>query len=173
MVLGPEAPLIGMGGGLAIWISRVVRLSPGGRLEPLIGTAGAAAAISIVLGNPLTAAVFMAEAVAIAGGPVLAATLAALLGVGVGAVLFSGFGDNDGIKAQSLQLVKLGSVPSPDLGDLLWAVPVGVVAAIVMTVLFAGGTRVADRLAPLTGGVWSPARWPSARGWPSAPPRIR
>ncbi len=152
VVLGPEAPLIGIGGGLAIWISRVVRLSPGGQIEPLIGIAGSAAAISIVLGSPLTAAVFMAEAVAVVGGPVLAATLPTLLGVGVGAVLFSGFGDTAGIKDQSLQLVKLSSVPSPDLGDLLWAVPVGVVAAIVMTVVFAAGTRVAERLAPLDRG---------------------
>lgn len=152
VVLGPEAPLIGIGGGLAIWISRLVRLSPGGRIEPLIGIAGSAAAISIVLGSPLTAAVFMAEAVAVVGGPVLAATLPTLLGVGVGAVLFSGLGNSAGIQDQSLQLVKLEETPSPDLGDLLWAVPVGVLAAIVMTVLFAAGTRVSERLGPLDRG---------------------
>ena len=76
-VLGPEAPLIALGMGLAIWLSRVIRLSPGGRIEALIGTAGSAAAISIILGNPLTAVIFMAEAVALVGGPVIAATIAA------------------------------------------------------------------------------------------------
>jgi H+/Cl- antiporter ClcA len=152
VVLGPEAPLIAMGYGLAVWISRVVRLSPGGRLEALIGTAGAAAAISIVLGNPLTAVIFLAEAVAITGGPVIIATLAALLGVGVGAVLFTGLGNNDGITAQSLQLVELDSVPTPDIGDLLWAIPVGIVAGIAMSVLFTGGLRVADRVGSLTRG---------------------
>lgn len=149
VVLGPEAPLIAMGTGLAVWISRVVRLSPRGRIEALIGTAGAAAAISIVLGNPLTAVVFLAEAVAVAGGPVIAATLPALLGVGVGAVIFTGLGNNTGIKAQSLQLVELDSVPIPDIGDLLWAVPAGVVAAIVMSGLFTAGLRVAARVGPL------------------------
>ncbi len=152
VVLGPEAPLIAMGYGLAVWISRVVRLSPGGRLEALIGTAGAAAAIAIVLGNPLTAVIFLAEAVAITGGPVIIATLAALLGVGVGAILFTGLGSNEGIQAQSLQLVELDSVPTPDIGDLLWAVPVGIVAGIAMSVLFTGGLRVADRVGSLTRG---------------------
>lgn len=150
VVLGPEAPLIAIGTGLAVWISRVIRLSPGGRIEALIGTAGAAAAISIVLGNPLTAVIFLAEAVAVAGGPVIAATLPALLGVGVGAVLFTGLGNTDGTKAQSLQLVELDSVPTPDIGDLLWAVPVGVVAAIVMSGLFGAGLRVADRVGAMS-----------------------
>ena len=149
VVLGPEAPLIGIGTGLAVGISRLARLSPGGRLEALIGLAGAAAAISIILGSPLTAVVFMAEAVAVAGGPVIAAIIPALLGVGVGALLFSGLGSTPGITAQSLQLVKLSTVPPPDIGDLLWAVPVGVVAAVVMTVVFSVGQRVAGRLEPL------------------------
>lgn len=152
VVLGPEAPLIAMGTGLAVWLSRLARLSPHGRLEALIGTAGAAAAISIVLGSPLTAVVFLAEAVAIAGGPVIAATLPALLGVGVGALVFSGLGDTPGIQSQSLQLVQLDSVPTPDIGDLLWAVPVGVLAAVVMSVVFTSGRRVADRLATMSRG---------------------
>jgi hypothetical protein len=50
---------------------------------------------------------------------VIAAIIPALLGVGIGALLFSGLGSNPGITAQSLQLVKLDTVPAPDLGDLL------------------------------------------------------
>ena len=149
VVLGPEAPLIAIGTGLAVWLSRLTHLSPHGRLEALIGTAGAAAAISVILGSPLTAVVFLAEAVAIIGGPVIAATIPAILGVGVGALLYSGLGSAPGIQAQSLQLVKLDSVPTPDLGDLLWAIPVGVLAAIVMTVVFRAGRTVADRVGPL------------------------
>lgn len=149
-VLGPEAPLIAMGMGLAIWLSRVIRLSPGGRIEALIGTAGSAAAISIILGNPLTAVIFMAEAVAMAGGPVIAATIAALLGVGVGAILFTGLGDLEGVQAQSLELVGLTSVPVPDVGDLLWAVPFGVGAAFAMTAIFAVGLRVEAALHPMS-----------------------
>jgi H+/Cl- antiporter ClcA len=144
VVLGPEAPLIGLGMGVAVWLSRVVRLSPHGRLEALIGTAGAAAAVAVILGSPLTAVVLLAEVVAVAGGPVIAATVVALLGVGVGSLVFTGLGDTAGVKAQSLQLVQLSSVPSPDLADLLWGVPVGVVAAVVMTGLFSGARRIAD-----------------------------
>lgn len=148
-VLGPEAPLIAMGMGMAIGLSRVIRLSPGGRIEALIGTAGSAAAISIILGNPLTAVIFMAEAVALVGGPVIVATIAALLGVGVGAVLFTGLGERAGVQAQSLQLVELTSVPVPGVGDLLWAVPVGVGAAFAMTAIFAAGLRVEAALHPM------------------------
>jgi H+/Cl- antiporter ClcA len=145
-VLGPEAPLIGVGMGIAVWLSRTVRLSPHGRIEALIGIAGAAAAVAVILGSPLTAVVLLAEVVAVAGGPVIAATIAALLGVGVGSIVFTGLGDTAGITSQSLQLVKLSSVPSPDLADLLWAVPVGIVAAVAMTAMFGAARRIADPL---------------------------
>ncbi len=151
-VLGPEAPLIGLGMGAAVWLSRIVRLSPHGRIEALIGIAGAAAAVAVILGSPLTAVVLLAEVVAVAGGPVIAATIAALLGVGVGSIVFTGLGDTAGITSQSLQLVKLSSVPSPDLADLLWAVPVGIVAAVVMAGLFGGARRIADPVASMGKG---------------------
>ncbi len=149
-VLGPEAPLIAMGTGLAVWLARVMRLSPGGRIEALIGVAGSAAAIGIILGSPLTAVVFVAEGVALAAGPVIAATVAALLGVGAGAILFSGLGDNPGVQAQSLQLVELDSFPAPEFGDFLWAVPFGVFAALAMSGIFAAGLRLEALLHPMS-----------------------
>ncbi len=92
----------------------------------------------------------MAEAVALVGGPVIAATIAALLGVGVGAVLFTGLGDLAGVQAQSLKLVGLTSVPPPDVADLLWAVPFGVAAAFAMTAIFAAGLRMEAVLHPMS-----------------------
>jgi H+/Cl- antiporter ClcA len=149
VVLGPEAPLIALGTGIALWIGRTVRLSPGGQIEALIGVAGAASAVCVILGSPLTAVVLMVEVVALAGGPVIAVMLPALLGVGVGSLVFSGLGNTAGIQGQSLQLVQLSSVPRPDLANLLYAIPVGVLAAIVMTVLFGVGQKVAGRLKPM------------------------
>jgi H+/Cl- antiporter ClcA len=149
VVLGPEAPLIALGTGIALWIGRTVRLSPGGQIEALIGVAGAAAAVCVILGSPLTAVVLLVEVVALAGGPVIAVMLPALLGVGVGSLVFSGLGNTAGIQSQSLQLVQLDSVPRPDLANLLYAIPVGVVAAILMTVLFGVGQKVAGRLKPM------------------------
>ena len=81
--LGPEAPLIALGTGIALWIGRTIRLSPGGQIEALIGVAGAASAVCVILGSPLTAVVLLVEVVALAGGPVIAVMLPALLGVGV------------------------------------------------------------------------------------------
>ena len=149
---GPRSggTLIAMGYGLAVWMSRVVRLSPGGRLEALIGTAGAAAAIAIVLGNPLTAVIFLAEAVA---SPVGRSSrhAAALLGVGSGHCSSPAWATTRASRPSPCNSSSWTPC-RPDVGDLLWAVPVGVVAAVAMSGLFTAGLRVADRVGPLTRG---------------------
>ena len=67
-VIGPEAPLIALGGGLALLAADRTRLGsdPQGRM--LIALAGSAAAIATIFGNPLVAVILLLEVVAIAGG---------------------------------------------------------------------------------------------------------
>ncbi|WP_319135215.1 chloride channel protein [Streptomyces europaeiscabiei] len=59
--LGPEAPLIALGGGLALLFSELARVPATAQSTVLLGTAGAAAAVSVIFGSPLVAAVMLME----------------------------------------------------------------------------------------------------------------
>jgi H+/Cl- antiporter ClcA len=48
-VLGPEAPLLALGAGLAVWLTSRIRLDAAGR--DLVGAAGSAAALSTLFGG--------------------------------------------------------------------------------------------------------------------------
>ena len=75
VVLGPEAPLIALGGGLAIWAVQLVRRDLPERATGVVAAAGSYAAISTLLGSPIVGAVLFMEAAAVAG-PMLGAVCA-------------------------------------------------------------------------------------------------
>jgi chloride channel protein, CIC family len=54
--LGPEAPLIALGGGLAVWLVRLSRRDIPPQARTVIGAAGSFAAVSALLGSPLLGA---------------------------------------------------------------------------------------------------------------------
>jgi H+/Cl- antiporter ClcA len=60
VVIGPEAPLIALGTGLALLAADRLGV-PSGPARTMVGVAGSAAAISAVFGNPLVAAVLLLE----------------------------------------------------------------------------------------------------------------
>jgi H+/Cl- antiporter ClcA len=72
--LGPEAPLIALGGGLALAFRDLVRAPATEASTTLLGAAGAASAVSAIFGSPLVAAVLLME-VAGVGGPLLFAVM--------------------------------------------------------------------------------------------------
>lgn len=55
-VLGPEAPLIALGGGLAVWTVRLVKREIRPNASAVVGAAGSFAAVSALLGSPLLGA---------------------------------------------------------------------------------------------------------------------
>jgi H+/Cl- antiporter ClcA len=127
-VIGPEAPLIALGGALAIMVASRTRLRESGQGVALMAAAGSAAAIATIFGNPLVAAVLILEVVGFAGSQVLLVLLPALVSSGVGALIFTGMGNWTGISVPSLAVPGL---PAAALGwgDLAWVVPVAVLAA--------------------------------------------
>ncbi len=141
-VLGPEAPLIALGGGLAILAANRTRLRESPQGVTLIAAAGSAAAIATVFGNPLVAAVLMLEVVGFAGSQVLLVLLPCLVSGGIGALIFTGMGNWTGLKVPSLAVPGLPGAPL-DWGDLLWVIPVAVLAAVGAQVLRRVGLRVA------------------------------
>ncbi|GGW47631.1 hypothetical protein GCM10010503_25620 [Streptomyces lucensis JCM 4490] len=130
--LGPEAPLIALGGGLALLFRDLARAPVTPQSTALLGAAGAAAALSAIFGNPLIGAVILIEVAGVGGPQLFAVMIPALLSSGVGSLVFSGFGRWTGLSPGSLSL-KVG-VPFPrlDAGDVLWSVllAVGVAAGV-------------------------------------------
>ncbi|MFE2554728.1 chloride channel protein [Streptomyces sp. NPDC059352] len=143
-VLGPEAPLIALGGGLALLFRDLTRAPATPQTTALLGAAGAAAAIAAIFGNPLIAAVLLIE-VAGAGGPQLfAVMLPALLSSGVGALVFTGFGHWTGLETGSLSLELPMPFPRLDAGDVLWTIPLALALAVLLHPVLAFARRVAS-----------------------------
>jgi hypothetical protein len=68
--------------------------------------------------------------------------LPGLLASGIGALVFTGLGHWTGLQTDTLALPPLPSVARPDIGDVLWAVPLGVLAALVAYAVRLGARRV-------------------------------
>ncbi|MFE5189699.1 chloride channel protein [Streptomyces sp. NPDC056628] len=124
--LGPEAPLIAVGGGLAMLFARPARAPTTPQSATLLAAAGAAAALPAIFGNPLIGAVILIEVAGVGGPQLFAVMLPALLSSGVGSLVFTGFGRWTGLSTGSLTL-RLG-VPTPhiDAGDVIWTIPLAV-----------------------------------------------
>jgi H+/Cl- antiporter ClcA len=129
VVLGPEAPLIALGGGLATLAVRLTRRDLPERAVALIAAAGSFAAISTVLGSPIVGAFLLMEISAI-GGPMLGVVLVpGLLAAGIGSLIFIGLGSWTGLGTLSLTVTGLPAGGSPDAAQFGWAVVIGVAAA--------------------------------------------
>ncbi|MFE9021336.1 chloride channel protein [Streptomyces sp. NPDC007808] len=123
--LGPESPLIALGGGLAPLLARLARAPVTPQGTALLGVAGAAAALPAIFGNPLVGAVILIEVAGVGGPRLFAVMLPALLSSGVGSLVFTGFGRWTGLSTGDLTLKGI-SAPRLDAGDILWTVPMAV-----------------------------------------------
>jgi H+/Cl- antiporter ClcA len=131
VVLGPEAPLIALGGGLAVLA--VSRRRPPEQALALVGAAGSFAAVSTLLGSPVVGAFLLMEVIGIAGPMMSVVLVPGLLAAGVGTLIFIGLGQWTGFGTLSLTIPDLPSVPIPDVAEFGWAIAVGVAAAVVGT----------------------------------------
>ena len=92
LVLGPEAPLIALGAGLAGPTMRLARRDMPPQPLTLVAASGSFAAMSFIFASPLIAAVILIEATAI-GGPRLRLVLVpGLLAAGIGTLVSLGVG---------------------------------------------------------------------------------
>lgn len=146
-VLGPEGPLLALGGALAVLAPRLIRSASTPQRTALLGVAGAAAAISAILGNPLVAAVLLIEVAGVGGAQLFALLLPALLASGVGALVFTGFGRWTGLQTGSLALTLHGPLPRLGVGNVFWSLLVAVVVGASMHVALGAGRRTATFVA--------------------------
>ncbi|MFI7501326.1 chloride channel protein [Streptomyces sp. NPDC049687] len=142
VVLGPEAPLIALGGGLALLFASLVRAPQTEASTGLLGAAGAAAAISALFGNPAVGAVLLMEVAGVGGPQLFAVMLPALLASGVGDLIFTGFVHWTGLETGSLD-IGLPKPPPLDWGDVLWVLLLAPALAFLVHWVFVGGRFVA------------------------------
>ncbi|MCC0099950.1 chloride channel protein [Streptomyces flavotricini] len=152
--LGPEAPLIALGGGLAIGLRHLTGTPETPMSTALLGAAGSAAAIATIFGNPLIGAVLLMEVVGVGGPQLFAVMLPALLASGIGSLVFTGFGHWTGLKTGDLSLKEPSGVQFPrlDAGDVLWSILLAAALAVGVHLVQYGGRLTAVRVArrPLT-----------------------
>jgi H+/Cl- antiporter ClcA len=134
-VLGPEAPLIAIGSGLGALSVRLLKRGAPDRAVAAIAAAGAFAAIATLLGSPVVGAFLIMETAGL-GGPMLGVVLVpGLLAAGVGALIFVGLDDWTGYGTFSLTIPGAPAFTTPTGYELLWALVIGLGAALVGTVI--------------------------------------
>jgi H+/Cl- antiporter ClcA len=135
VVLGPEAPLIALGGGLAVLAVRLTRRDMPAQALAVVGSAGSFAAISTLFGSPLPGAFLLMEASGLGGAMLGAVLVPGLLAAGVGALIFVGMNAWTGLGAFSLSIPGLPHFGRPDFAEFGWALVIGIAAAIVGTAI--------------------------------------
>ena len=100
-VIGPEAPLIALGGGLAAMAVRLARRDPAPRVLTIVASAGSFAAISTLFGSPLLGAFLLMEAAGLSGATVGLVLVPGLLAAGIGTIIFVGLDAWTGLGAVS------------------------------------------------------------------------
>ena len=135
VVIGPEAPLIALGGGLAVLAVRLARRDTSGDIAAVVAATGSFAAISTLLGNPLAGALLLLEASGL-GGPMATVVLVpGLLGAGVGSLIFLGLNSLTGYGTFSLAIPNLPPASHLDIAQFGWALAIGVAAALVSSAI--------------------------------------
>jgi H+/Cl- antiporter ClcA len=97
--------------------------------EAVIAATGTFAAVSTLLGSPLTGAFLLMEAVGVGGVTATVLLVPGLLGAGVGALVFVGLGQITGLGTFTLAIPPLPEESQPTVPELVWAVVLGLAAA--------------------------------------------
>ena len=129
-VLGPEAPLIAIGGGLGALTVHLLKKDAPPMALTIMASAGSFAAISTLFGSPILGAFLIMEAAGVGGMTLSLVALPGLLASGVGALVFVGLDNWTGLGSFSLALTSVPPAVGPTVATMAWAVAMGVVGAL-------------------------------------------
>jgi hypothetical protein len=146
MVIGPEAPLIGLGTGLGIFAVKRAKADAPDQLVAVMAAAGSFAALSTIFGSPVIGAVILIEAAGLGGPTLPLVLLPGLLAAGVGSMVFIGMGTWTGLSSAAIAITPLSLPPyaEPTFGSFAWTI---VIAAIVTFLIVELGRGVAGWVA--------------------------
>lgn len=133
VVIGPEAPLIALGGGLGVCAVRLASGDTPPNTETVVAAAGSFSAISTLLGSPLLGAFLLMEGSGLAGPTMALVLVPGLVAAGVGSLIFVGLDSWTGLGTFSLVIPDLPAAGTPTLAEFGWAIAIGLAAAVVGT----------------------------------------
>jgi H+/Cl- antiporter ClcA len=138
VVLGPEAPLIALGGGLAVLSVQLVRRDAPDQLLSVIASSGSFAALAMIFGSPLIAAIILIEAAGLSRERLPLILLPGLLAAGIGSLVSIGMGSWTGLSTSdyALPTLSLPDFARPDLTDFAWTIPLAIAIAIGIFAIF-------------------------------------
>ena len=140
LVLGPEAPLIALAGGLAILAVQRARKDTPDQVKAVLAASAAFAAIATIFGSPVIGAILIIEAAGL-GGPILPLILLpGLMSAGIGSVIFIGMGRWTGLSssAWALSPFTLPAFSHLTAADFGWAIILAVAAALATFAIIEG-----------------------------------
>jgi H+/Cl- antiporter ClcA len=137
LVLGPEAPLIAIGAGLGAFAVKLAKRDAPPPLVMVLAAAGSFAAISVIFGSPIVAAVLVIEASGLGGTTLPLILIPGLIAAGVGSLVFIGMAhwtglSNSAYALQPLQLPHFGTVTWEEIG---WTIALGLVGALLTQIV--------------------------------------
>jgi H+/Cl- antiporter ClcA len=137
LVLGPEAPLIAIGAGAAVYTVKLARRNAQPQLLVIMGAAGSFAAISVIFGSPIVAAVLVIEASGLGGAMLPLILVPGLIAAGVGSLVFIGMANWTGLDTSAYAL---GTLPLPHFAhvtweQIAWTIALGLAGALITQVI--------------------------------------
>lgn len=134
LVLGPEAPLIALGTGLAMLVMDRARHPAPDQARMVLAAAASFAALATIFGSPVIGAVIIIEAAGLGGPTLPVILLPGLMASGIGSLVFVGIGTVTGLssKAYALPPLTLPAYPTPRAVDFLWVLPLAIATAVVV-----------------------------------------
>src|SRR3954469_24068503 len=111
VVLGPEAPLIALGGGLGVLVIRRARKDAPEELTAVMAAAGTFAALAMIFESPLIASVVVIEAAGLGGARLPVVLVPGMLAAGIGSLMLVGMGSWTGLNPEQ---IAIGILDLPD-----------------------------------------------------------
>lgn len=145
-VVGPEAPLMAVGSAMGGFVA----MRTADPVRKVLMVAGSAAAITMILGNPMVSAVLVLEGAVLKGSPggkkVMLAVLPVLIAMGFGYLIQVGFGDWPGVGQSQLAVPGLAPYPTVQAQDLVWSLAVALATAVLAVIAVETATIFQNRL---------------------------
>ena len=141
LVLGPEAPLIALGGGLALLVIGLSRRETPPQLLMVVAAAGSFSALSFIFTSPLIAAVILIEASGLGGPRMRLVLVPGLLAAGIGTLVSIGVGSFTGLSTSAYALgpLSLAEAPRPTAAAFGWTIAMAIAIAVVTALVMRGG----------------------------------
>jgi H+/Cl- antiporter ClcA len=138
VVLGPEAPLIALGGGLGLLAAGRLPSDAPPEVSQVLAASGTFAAVAFLFGSPLIAAVILIEAGGLGGERLPLVLVPGLIASGIGSLVWVGMGSWTGLDTGEISIspVHLPAFARPDLADIGWTILLAAVVALLVFPIF-------------------------------------